>query len=93
MNARAVELRKRRLQLQLRCEAQRVELGSIASDLQWRFRLVDRGVEIAKRLTSAPLLLTLGLGVFLFLGPGSLFRWVRRTLAVVSTVRHLTRFA
>jgi hypothetical protein len=93
MSARAVELRKRRLQLQLRCEAQRAELGRIAGDLQWRVRHVDRGIEIAKRLTSAPLLLALGLGVFLFLGPGSLIRWVRRTLAFVTTVRRLTRFA
>lgn len=93
MRTRAVELRERRVELRLRCEAQRAELDRITGDLQWRLRYLDRGFEIARRLTSVPLLLTLGLGVFLLLGPVSLVRWLRRTRAFVSAVRRLTRFA
>lgn len=93
MNARSAQLRDRRVQLQLRCEAQRAEFDRFANEMQWRLRHVDRGFEIARRLTSAPLLLALGLGVLFFLGPRSLTRWVRRTSALVSAVRRLTRYA
>jgi hypothetical protein len=87
---RTIQLRERRRQLQLKCAAQRAEFDEISTSLQYRLRYVDRGLEVAKRLTSTPLLLAAGLALLAFVGPTRLVRWTSRGLLVVSAVRRLT---
>jgi len=85
------ELSERRQQLQLKCAAQRAAFDQISGDLQHRLRHVDGALEVAKRLTSTPLLIAVGLGLLALFGPTSLIRWATRGLLVVSAVRRLTR--
>ena len=90
-NNHTLELDERRRQLQLKCAAQRESLDEISGDLQFRLRHIDRGLELAKRLTSTPLLLAGGLALLAFVGPGRFVRWASRGLLVASAVRKLTR--
>jgi hypothetical protein len=87
-----LELSERRHRLQLKCAAQRAAYDEISSDLQYRLRHVDRGLEVARRLTSTPLLLAVGLGLLAFVGPTRFVRWASRGLLVVSAVRRLTHW-
>ena len=61
MSDRGNELANRRKALQSRSAAQRAELREIRGDLQHALRFVDRGIGIAQRMTSAPVLLLVGL--------------------------------
>lgn len=93
MNDHTSAISERRQQLQLRCAAQRAELLEISDDLQRRLHHTDRVIEIAKRLTSAPLLLAAGLGLLAILGPTGFVRWSSRAVLLISGVRRFTRWA
>jgi hypothetical protein len=93
MSNHASAIRQRRQQLQLKCAAQRSQLLEIGDDLQERLRNTDRAIEIAKRLTSAPLLVAVGLGLLAILGPKGMVRWSSRAVLLISGVRRFTRWA
>jgi YqjK-like protein len=93
MSNHASAVSERRRQLQLRCTAQRAELLEIGDDLQRRLHHTDRVIEIAKHLTSTPLLLAAGLGLLAILGPTGLVRWSSRAVLLISGVRRFTRWA
>lgn len=93
MSGHASPISERRERLQLKCAAQRAELVEIGDDLQRRLHHTDRVIEIAKRLTSAPLLLAAGLGLLAILGPTGFLRWSSRAVLLISGVRRFTRWA
>lgn len=92
MNAQTSTRTERREQLQLKAAAQRTELAQIGDDLQRRLYHTDRVIDVAKRLTSTPLLLAAGLGLLAILGPTGLVRWSSRALLLISGVRRATRW-
>jgi hypothetical protein len=87
---REVELARRRNQLQDRAAAQRAELRELRGELQHDLRFVDRGIDVARRLTSTPMLLIVGLAALAFIGPRGALRWISRAALVATSIRRLT---
>jgi hypothetical protein len=87
---RASELSQRRRQLQDRSAAQRTELREIRGELQHDLRFIDRGIEVARRLTSTPIVLIVGLAALAFVGPRGAVRWISRAALVATSIRRLT---
>ncbi len=90
MSDRTAQLAQRRKGLQNRSAAQRAELREIRGDLQHGLRFVDRGIEVARRLTSAPMLLLVGLAALAIVGPRGAVRWISRAALVATSIRRLT---
>ncbi len=90
MSDRARELAQRRATLRARAATQRAQLGDIRGELQHQLRFIDRGIDVARRLTSAPMLLLVGLAALAFIGPSGMVRWVSRAALVAASVRRLT---
>ena len=90
MSNRETELENRRKRLQNRGAAQRAELREIRSDLQHDLRFIDRGIDVARRLTSTPILLIVGLAALAFVGPRGAVRWISRAALVATSIRRLT---
>lgn len=90
MSDRTAQLAQRRKGLQNRSAAQRAELREIRGDLQHGLRFVDRGIEVARRLTSAPMLLVVGLAALAIVGPRGAVRWISRAALVATSIRRLT---
>jgi hypothetical protein len=88
---RVVELARRRERLQDRSARQRVELREIRGELQHDLRYIDRGIEVARRLTSTPILLLVGLAALAVVGPRGAVRWVSRAALFATTIRRVTR--
>ena len=93
MSNHASAVSERRQELQLKCAAQRAELMDIGDDLQRRLHHTDKVIEIAKRVTSAPLLIAAGLALLAILGPTGLVRCSSRAVLLISGVRRFTRWA
>jgi hypothetical protein len=87
---RASELSQRRRQLQDRSAAQRTELREIRGELQHDLRFIDRGIEVARRLTSTPIVLIVGLAALALVGPRGAVRWISRAALVATSIRRLT---
>ena len=90
MTDRTAQLAQRRKGLQNRSAAQRAELREIRGDLQHGLRFVDRGIEVARRLTSVPMLLVVGLAALAIVGPRGAVRWISRAALVATSIRRLT---
>jgi hypothetical protein len=90
MSDRETELADRRKRLQNRGAAQRAELREIRSDLQHDLRFIDRGIDVARRLTSTPMLLIVGLAALAFVGPRGAVRWISRAALIATSLRRLT---
>jgi hypothetical protein len=90
MSDRGRELASRRKALQDRSAAQRAELREIQGDLQHGLRFVDRGIAIAQRMTSAPVLLLVGLAALALIGPRGAVRWISRAAFLATSIRRLT---
>lgn len=90
MSDRTHELARRRAALQERCAAQRAQLGVISGELQYNLRFIDRGIELARRLTSAPVLILIGLAALALVGPAGMVRWTSRAALLAAAVRRLT---
>ena len=93
MSGRTEELERRRLQLQARCAQQRGEIGADFATLQRQFGLVDRGIQWMRRISAAPILIGLAVGVIFLAGPRRLMRWAGRALLVSSAFKRLSRLA
>jgi hypothetical protein len=87
---RVGELATRRKALQARSAAQRTELREIRGDLQHGLRFVDRGIGVARRLTSTPVLLLVGLAALALVGPRGAVRWISRAAFLATSIRRLT---
>ena len=90
MSDRPTQLAHRRQALQARSAAQRAELREIRGDLQHGLRFVDRGIGIARRMTSAPMLLLVGLAALALVGPRGAVRWISRAALIATSLRRLT---
>ena len=90
MSDRTAQLAHRRKGLQARSAAQRAELREIRGELQHGLRFVDRGIEVARRLTSTPMLLLVGLAALAIVGPRGAVRWISRAALVATSIRRLT---
>ena len=90
MSNRVGELARRRKRLQDRGAAQRAELREIRGELQHDLRFIDRGIEVARRLTSTPIVLIVGLAALAFIGPRGAVRWISRAALVATSIRRLT---
>jgi hypothetical protein len=87
---RGSELAGRRKTLQARSAAQRAQLREVRGDLQHGLRFVDRGIDVARRMTSMPVLLLVGLAALALVGPRGAIRWISRAAFVATSVRRLT---
>ncbi|HEY4646656.1 MAG TPA: YqjK family protein [Steroidobacteraceae bacterium] len=90
MKHRTRELARRRAALQARCATQRAQLGEISGELQFQLRFIDRGIDLARRATAAPMLIVIALAALTFVGPSGVVRWISRALLVATAVRRLT---
>jgi hypothetical protein len=93
MSDRSSELAGRRKALQRRSAAQRVELREIRGDMQHGLRFIDRGINVARRMTSAPMLLLVGLAALALVGPRGAVRWISRAAFLATSIRRLTHSA
>jgi hypothetical protein len=84
------ELAGRRKKLQDRSNAQRAELHEIRGELQHGLRFVDRGIDVARRMTSTPIVLLVGLAALALVGPRGAVRWISRAALVATSIRRLT---
>ncbi len=89
MSDRERELALRRGALQVRCAVQRGQLVEVSDDLQHQLRFIDRGIEVARRVTAAPMLIVIGLAALTFIGPRGMVRWISRALLVATAVKRL----
>jgi hypothetical protein len=87
---RSGELAGRRKALQARSAAQRAELREVRGDLQHGLRFIDRGIDVARRMTSAPVLLLVGLAALAVVGPRGAVRWISRAAFLATSIRRLT---
>jgi hypothetical protein len=87
---RGSELAGRRKTLQARSAAQRAQLREVRGDLQHGLRFIDRGIDVARRMTSMPVLLLVGLAALALVGPRGAIRWISRAAFVATSVRRLT---
>lgn len=90
MSDRGSELAGRRKTLQARSAAQRAQLREVRGDLQHGLRFIDRGIDVARRMTSMPVLLLVGLAALALVGPRGAIRWISRAAFVATSVRRLT---
>lgn len=90
MSDRTRELARRRATLRARAVVQRAQLGQIRGELQHQLRFIDRGIDVARRLTAAPMLLIVGLAALAFIGPSGMMRWVSRAALIATSIRRLT---
>ena len=90
MTDRGGELASRRRALQDRSAAQRAELRDLRGDLQHSLRFIDRGIDVARRMTSAPVLLLVGLAALAIVGPRGAVRWISRAAFLATSIRRLT---
>ncbi len=90
MSDRVSELARRRATLQARSAAQRTELREIRGELQHDLRFIDRGIEVARRMTSAPMLLLVGLAALALVGPRGAVRWISRAALIATSIKRLT---
>ena len=93
MSDRSSELASRRKALQSRSAAQRAELREIRGDMQHGLRFIDRGIDVARRMTSAPVLLLVGLAALALVGPRGAVRWISRAAFLATSIRRLTQAA
>ena len=93
MSDRSSELASRRKVLQSRSAAQRAELREIRGDMQHGLRFIDRGIDVARRMTSAPVLLLVGLAALALVGPRGAVRWISRAAFLATSIRRLTQAA
>lgn len=85
--SRVAELAARRDGLLLRSAALRQQLQVHTDELGVACGRIDRGIGIARRLSSRPMVLAAGGALLLALGPFRAFRWISRGLLVTSAVR------
>ena len=85
--SRVAELAARRDGLLLRSAALRLQLQQQTEDLSYACTRIDRGIGIARRLSSRPMLLAAGAALLVTLGPRKALRWVTRGLLMTSVVR------
>lgn len=90
MSDRARELAQRGATLRARAAVQRAQLGDIRGELQHQLRFIDRGIDVARRLTAAPMLLLIGIAALAFIGPSGMVRWVSRAALIATSIRRLT---
>jgi len=90
MSDRTRELAHRRAVLQDRCAAQRAQLGEISGELQHQLRFIDRGIDLARRVTATPMLILIALAALTFVGPAGMVRWISRAVLVATALRRLT---
>lgn len=93
MSGRTEELEKRRFALQARCAEQRRELGAEFATVERQLGLIDRGVQLLRRISAGPVLIGLAVGVLFLAGPRRLMRWAGRVLLVSSAFKRLSRLA
>ena len=91
MSDRGSELADRRKTLQARSAAQRAELREVRGDLQHGLRFIDRGIDVARRMTSTPVLLLVALAALAVVGPRGAIRWISRAAFIATAIRRLTR--
>lgn len=90
MSSRLSELTLRRRALQVRCASQRAQLDDVSDELQYGLRHVDRGIELARRVVSKPMLIVLGLAALTFIGPRGMVRWISRGLLLATALKRLS---
>lgn len=84
---RVAELAARRESLLLRSASLRAQLADHGDELEQSLHKVDRGIHVVRSITARPLLLTVGAGLLMTLGPVRAFQWVSRGLFVTSLAR------
>jgi hypothetical protein len=85
--SRVAELAARRDGLLLRSAALRQQLQVQTEELAQACSRIDRGIGVARRLSSRPMMLAAGAALLYTLGPAKAFRWISRGLLVTSVVR------
>ncbi len=81
MNA-LTTIARRRAALVAQAAAQRNELGRLVEPWQKPLTLVDRGIEIARRLRAHPFAVAAGVALLVWIGRGRLGGWTGRIWAV-----------
>ncbi len=80
MTSRLVALTARRTALQVECELQRADIARTSGEIASGAERVDRAISTVRRLT--PLLVVIGAGVLLALGPGRALALLGRGLTL-----------
>lgn len=93
MSGRTEELERRRLELQARCAQQRGEIGADFATLERQFGLVDRGIQWMRRISAAPILIGLAVGVMFLFGPRRIVKWAGQAMLMTSAMKRLSRLA
>ncbi len=75
MNARHIELLRRRERLLMRAEMQRNELAGLVQTWQTPIRVVDGGLEVVRTLRAHPLLWVAPVALLVALRPRRALRW------------------
>ena len=84
---RLLEILREREHLLARCDAQRVELATIARQSAGAIKIVDRVVGVIRCFRSHPMLLGVAVAALVVIQRRSLWRWVRRGFVLWRTYR------
>ncbi len=91
MSGRTEELERRRLQLRARSARQRGEFGAHFATLERQLGFVDRGIQWMRRISAAPVLIGLAVGVMFLLGPRRIVRWAGQAMLATTALKRLSR--
>jgi len=90
MSDRLHELVLRRRALQVRCASQRAQLDEVSGEIQHQLRHIDRGIELAQRAVSRPMLIFIGLAALTFIGPRGMVRWISRGFLLATALKRIS---
>jgi hypothetical protein len=91
MSKRLEEITRRRMALQVRCEAQRAELAAVSAAIERQLAPIDQGIALVRRLLASPLTIIAAVAAIALIGPRRLIKWAGRAALLMTTYRQLMR--